>query len=320
MSVMRRLAALRRVIRIGMLAIVAVGGLFSTPAAAQTYSSVARGYAWVDPSAHTNVPWAAVSSCSGGGATLDDVDSEVLPIGFTFTFGGASYTELRIMANGRLQFSNNFCGYGTESTSPRTYPYAMPNTNLNRTMRVYGADLDKSPSGTGTTCPTGSCFVRYATLGSAPNRTFVVSWVNVPEWSAPGSTFTFQVILQENGEFVYQYNTSSNTSGGSAEIGWQLSTTDFRVTQQGIPANGTAIRYFIARTQSICIPTEQVLSTGSSGLDIDAGSRVNGAAITGSGNALRSTGARFSATVDPHVSEPEVLRAMRRTTPFENWK
>jgi hypothetical protein len=196
------------------------------------------------------------------------------------------------MTNGRLQFASNFCGYGTESTSPRTYPYPMPNASLNRTMRVYGADLDKSPTGTGTTCPAGSCFVRYATLGTAPNRTFVVSWVNVPEWSAPGSTFTFQVILYESGEFVYQYGASSNTSGGSAEVGWQLSTSDFRVTQRGIPANGTAIRYFIARPQTICIPPGQVLSAASGELDIEGGSTVNGAAITGSGNALLSSGAR----------------------------
>lgn len=301
MSVMRIGPRARQAVRAMAIFLATLFALASAPAAAQTYSSMARGFAWVDPATHTNVVWAGVSSCSGGGATLDDVISGLLPIGFTFTFGGTAYTQLRIMTNGRLQFASNFCGYGTESTSPRTYPYPMPNANLNRTMRVYGADLDKSPTGTGTTCPAGSCFVRYATLGSAPNRTFVVSWVNVPEWSAPGSTFTFQAILHENGEFVYQYGASTNRSGGSAEVGWQLSTSDFRVTQRGIPASGTAIRYFLARPQSICIPSGHVLAAGSGALDLGSGARVNGAAVSGSGNALLSSGGRtaFSATAAP---------------------
>lgn len=292
MSVKRILPPMRRALRAMAMLLAAIGALMSAPVAAQTYSSMTRGYAWVDPSSHLTATWSAVSACAGGGAVTDDVISGLLNIGFTFRFGSTNYTQLRIMTNGRLQFSNNFCGYGTESISPRTYPYPMPNSNLNRTMRVYGGDLDVSPTGTGTSCPSGSCFVRYAALGTAPNRTFVVSWVNVPEWNAPGSTFTFQVILYESGEFVYQYGASSNTSGGSGEIGWQLSTSDFRVTQRGFPASGTAIRYFIALPQSICIPAGQVLSAASGELEIDGGSTVNGAAITGSGNALLSSGAR----------------------------
>ncbi len=294
MSVMRRLAGLGRGIRIAMLAIVAVGGLLSTPAAAQTYSSVARGYAWVSAAAHTNVTWERKSACSDRGANDKDTISELLPIGFTFTFGSTSYTQLRVMTNGRLQFGNSFCGDGLASSSPRTYPYPMPDENLNNTMRVYGADFDISNRGSHATCPPASCYIRYATVGSAPNRSFVVSWVNVPESNASGSTFWFQAILYENGEFVYQYNVSNNTTGGRGEVGWQLSTRDFAVTQRGIPANGTAIRYFVARTQSICIPSGQVLGTRSGGLDIDDGSTVNGAAIRGSGNALLSTGVRSS--------------------------
>ena len=295
---MRKPSGIRGLVRAVAMLLVAIGVLLSTPAAAQTYSSMTRGYAWVDPSSHTTVTWAGVSSCAGGGAVNDDVISGLLNIGFTFTYGNTAYTQLRIMTNGRLQFGNSFCGYGTDSTSPRTYPYPMPNSNLNNTMRAYGADLDTSASGTGTTCPTGSCYVRYASLGTAPNRSFVVSWVNVPEWNAPGSTFTFQMILYENGEFVYQYGASTNPSGGAGEVGWQLSNTNFVVTRRGFPTNGTAIRYYLARNQSICIPASHVLGAGVGRLSLASGSTVNGSALSGTGDALLSSGGRtaFSAS------------------------
>lgn len=298
---MRNQSGTGGLIRAVAMLMMAIGALLSMPAAAQTYSSMTRGYAWVDPSSHTTVTWAGVSSCAGGGAVNDDVITGLLNIGFTFTYGGTGHTQLRIMTNGRLQFGNSFCGYGTDSTSPRTYPYPMPNSNLNNTMRAYGADLDTSATGTGTTCPTGSCYVRYASLGTAPNRSFVVSWVNVPEWNAPGSTFTFQMILYENGEFVYQYGASANPSGGAAEVGWQLSTTNYAVTRRGFPTSGTAIRYYIARNQNICIPTGYVLDAGPSKLTLGTGSTVNGAAVSGSGDALLSSGAR---TTKPTTTAP----------------
>ena len=52
---------------------------------------------------------------------------------------------------------NNFCGYGTQTVSPVTYPYGYPNSNLNRTMKLYGADLDPSATGSGTTCAPATC-------------------------------------------------------------------------------------------------------------------------------------------------------------------
>jgi len=296
------------------IALAAIGTLGAVPAAAQTYTSTTRGFAWVDPSSHTNVTWVGVSSCAGGGAVNDDVISGLLNIGFTFTYGNTGHTQVRVMSNGRLQFANNFCGYGTNSTSPRTYPYPMPNANLNNTLRAYGADLDASPTGVGTTCPSGSCFVRYAALGTAPNRSFVVSWVNVPEWSAAGSTFTFQMILYENGEFVYQYQAGTNPSGGAGEVGWQLSTTDFAVTRRGYPENGTAIRYHRARNQSLCLPTGYVLDAGPSKLTLGAGATVNGAAVSGSGDALLSSGARTTKATTTAAINPATFPSFTAST------
>lgn len=273
------------------------------PALAVTYATTPTGYAWIDPASHTNITWSGGTQCSSGGVRTDDDITALINIGFTFNFGGTNYTQLRVMANGRLQFNNSFCGYGTQTVSPRTYPYGMPTTNTNRTMRVYGADLDPSASGTGTTCPSATCHVRYASLGTAPNRYFVVTWTRVPEWSAGGSFFNLQVILYENGEFVFQYGTANNASGGAAQVGWQVSGSDFAIAQSGVPASGTALRFWKPPTESFCIPAGYVLGAGASGLAIGGGT-VNGTAISGSGDALRSTGVRGSFVASSSTLSP----------------
>ncbi len=215
---------------------------------AATYSSAATTFAWVDPSAHTNVTWTSGASCSSGyaNAPVDDDITAQLPLGFTFNFGGVNYTTVQIMSNGRLQFGNGYCGFGTQAVGPpRTYPLPYPNANLLRTMKVYAADFDAGAGGT----------VRYAALGSAPNRTFVVTWSNVPEWNTPAwnctqSCFNLQVILHENGDFVYQYGSSVNASNGKAQIGWELTATDYSLytfANIGTLAN-TAVRFFIPAT------------------------------------------------------------------------
>lgn len=274
-------------------------------AVAATYSSVATGYAWIDPSTHTTATWTSVSQCSGGGQVGDDDITASINIGFTFTFGSTGYTQLRIQSNGRVQFNNSFCGYGTQTTSPVTYPYGYPNASLNHTMRIYGADLDTSATGTGTTCPSATCHVRYASLGTAPNRYFVITWTNVPEWSQPGSSFNLQVILHENGEFVFQYGSSTNPSAGAGQSGWQLSSTDYQIVANALPANGTAVRFWQPRAQSICIPPGYVLDAGSGDLQMGSGNTVNGASVSGSGDALLGSGARTTrATTTAALNPP----------------
>jgi hypothetical protein len=206
------------------------------PAAGATYQQRAETFSWVDANRHTQVAWTSASQCTGGGSSLDDDITAELPIGFDFEFGSAKYTTLRVMTNGRLQFNNRFCGYGTQTASPRTYPYPYPNANLTRTMRIYGADLIDGP---GTR-------ITHQTVGSAPNRRFVVTWDKAREWDSSGSQFTLQIVLEEGGDFVYQFGKSLNKSGGRAQIGWQLTTSDYDVVSHaGVDSlEGTAIRFY----------------------------------------------------------------------------
>ena len=208
----------------------------SLAVSAQTYVQASATFDWVSTAGHSTASWSRAAACSGPGADRDDDITAELPLGFTFKFGGTNYTTVRIMTNGRLQFNNAFCGYGTNSTSPRTYPYPYPDASLVRTMSVYGADIDMNAGGK----------VFYRTIGTAPNRQFVVTWEDVEEWSASGSSFNLQIVLNEGGDFVYQYGASVNRSGGKARIGWEVTTANYAVvsyTNIG-SLNGRAIRFY----------------------------------------------------------------------------
>jgi hypothetical protein len=196
-------------------------------AEAVTYANTAQTFNWIDSSTHAKLgpvygglysPTYRFNNTGGCGTTpptIDDVMSDNIPIGFTFMYSGVNFTQVRVMSNGRLQFNNNItCGFGSPVTQ---LPY--PDAGMNYTMRIYGNDLDptlQSEVGGYTTVCTNRavCNVTFATLGVAPYRSFVVTWNNVPEWAAGGSTsgnYNLQIILQENGEFIYQYG--ANTPG-----------------------------------------------------------------------------------------------------------
>lgn len=231
--------------------------MVSMPAGAVTYTNASTTFSWIDASTHTQVgpntspyKFSNTGGCGSTAPVIDDSLSDNIPIGFTFNYGGVDFTQVRIMSNGRLQFNNNTtCGFGSPVTQ---LPY--PNAGLNYTMRIYGNDLDptaKSEVPTyNTTClDRTSCYVSYATIGTAPSRRFVVTWNHVPEWTAASTasgSYDLQIILQENGEFIYQFGSSVAGPGNTnAQVGWQINSTDYVVPNVGFPANNSAIRFYI---------------------------------------------------------------------------
>lgn len=249
---------MKGIARYGWLLVVA---LCPSLAAAMTYSSLPTTFNWVDASSHTKLgpstggvysssfQFGNPGTCGTNPPAIDDAISDNVPIGFGFTYGGTPFTQVRVMSNGRLQFNDNaWCGYGSPVTQQ---PY--PDGNLTYTMRIYGADLDPSLQAEvggsyGTPCTDrNSCYVSYATIGSAPNRRFVVTWRNVPEWTTfnnADGNYNLQIILQEDGDFVYQYGPHTPApSATAAQIGWEVSTADYVETGVGHPADNSAILY-----------------------------------------------------------------------------
>ena len=258
-----------------LLSMIFIGLCYTTHVQAVTYANASTPYNWIDASSHfklgpkksINLGHFFSSEWGGCGTTQPSIDDDItdpIDIGFTFMYSGINFTQLRIMSNGRLQFgsTNATCGYGTPVTQ---IPY--PDASLNYSMRIYGGDLDPSlqsdigtASGYITPCTSRStCYVSYMTLGSAPYRQFVVTWNNVPEWtsySGPSGNISLQLILQENGEFIYQYGgyTAHNTAGYgyaldsvASQIGWQANTLDYNIPSFGFPPSNTAIKFYIPR-------------------------------------------------------------------------
>jgi MSHA biogenesis protein MshQ len=271
--------------------------LYPSIASAVTYANAATTFSWINASSHTKLgpttgglysllyKFSNTGGCGSNVPYIDDSMSDNLPIGFTFMYGGVNFTQVRIMANGRLQFNNNItCGYGSPVTQ---LPY--PNAGLNYTMRIYGGDLDPSlQSEIGaayvTNCVSrASCYVSYATIGTAPYRSFVVTWNNVPEWTsftAATGSYNVQVILQENGEFIYQYGANVPGPGNTvAQVGWQVDSNDYNVPAVGYPPANTATKFYIARPVAE-YRMEQVSWSGTAAEVLDtSGNGRHGAAV-----------------------------------------
>jgi len=238
-------------------------------AMAVTYISSSATYNPIDSSTHTKIGYKTSPYRFNGGATcgtvppvLDDTITGAIPIGFNFVFGGVTYASAYVMSNGRLQFGNTTCGAGTDLMGPpQTYPYGLPDSNMNGVMKIFGVDLDSTTLADAPNYPAASqktpctslatCYVSVVTIGTAPLRKFVVTWKNVPEWVDVGNTsgsFDLQIILNEDGSFVYQYGTIRHGGTGSAQVGWQVNTGDYQVLSFGAatePAPNTAIVFYI---------------------------------------------------------------------------
>jgi uncharacterized repeat protein (TIGR01451 family) len=214
-------------------------GLVLAPGAARAASYVTQTATFNFISSAGHAPITAWDSTLGCNDSIgDDSLSPAINLPFAFRFGATSYNQVRVLTNGRIQFNNTRCIFGTQAVGPpRTYTDPMAAANLANTIRVYGADLDVSAGGS----------ITYGTSGTAPNRLFVVTWNNVPQWSAVGTSYNLQIQLGENGDFYFMYGVSSNVSGGTtlgpAQIGWELSTTDFVIVQNGLPANNSGWRF-----------------------------------------------------------------------------
>ena len=121
----------------------------------------------------------------------DDAVSGALPIGFNFCFFGNTYNQFYIGSNGWISFSPG------QSTSFTSGP--IPNTAPNIPKDcIMGPWQDWHP-GIGNNV---GQYIRYQTLGTAPNRRMVVSWNAVPMFSCTTTYGTFQIIIYETTNII----------------------------------------------------------------------------------------------------------------------
>ncbi len=143
----------------------------------------------------------------------DDSTSDAIPIGFSFFWDGNLYDSLKVNSNGWVSFDTNF---GILS------PTLQTNNSLKNSLgfRPIIAPLWDDLNGDAGTAS-------YLTIGTAPNRTFVLEWKN---WKWPSTailpTLSFQLLLSESTNLVkFRYKLeNSNSLAKSASIGISDST------------------------------------------------------------------------------------------------
>ena len=110
----------------------------------------------------------------------DDETSIAIPLGFDFSFSGLVYDELHVRSNGFVTFTGD--DPGGEFTSR---PLGVDD-DLNQLIALWWIDLNPSVAGA----------VFYETLGSAPDRVFVVKFAGVPYWNQPATAGRVTAQLQ----------------------------------------------------------------------------------------------------------------------------
>lgn len=192
-------------------------------------------------------------------------------LGFTFNFGGSALTQAVISTNGYLAFD----GVGEGAFNNQATNFLIPVANAGN---VYGTDAFAAPFWDALQMPPLSGFTRgvfAATLGSAPNRRFVVEWNQMGVQSAPSSaSLTFQAILFEgSNQMLFQYGAMSGpgSDGSSATVGLEYNGgyTGLQVAynELGAVRSGQAIRFFpqtpgAPRTVPNCQATTTAASAG----------------------------------------------------------
>lgn len=126
----------------------------------------------------------------------DDWHSALVPIGFPFCFNGMMYNQCVISSNNFISFNAGTANtYSPWVTVP--IPNLSPSTQHNTIMAPW-QDIHPGVGGQ----------IRYQTLGTAPNRRFVVSYWNIPMFSCVQQIYTSQTVLYENSNCIGTYITT----------------------------------------------------------------------------------------------------------------
>lgn len=154
---------------------------------------------------------------SGTALSLGDDSSAVVTSPFSFNFYGVTSNQMCVNNNGHVVFAtSNFCSGNFSNQSFPATVFANP---------VFLPFWDDMFTG-------GNDY--FATVGSSPNRQFVVEWAGKDPFSTPGLSpgYTYELVLNESdGSIDFNYSNvvsgSPHDNGASATVGLQLDTSVF---------------------------------------------------------------------------------------------
>lgn len=164
----------------------------------------------------------------------DDNSAGPFNIGFNFPFYGTDYSTAYANINGTLNFGSGFSEY---SNGP------LNSSGQNNSIYAFWDDLVTDIS------PYDQRPIYYATIGTAPERMFVMQWTNMYFFSTTIQMGTFQVILYEaTGEIQLQYRDllgGDRALGNSATVGIKKDNATFEQYSNNVASltQEQAIRY-----------------------------------------------------------------------------
>ncbi|MBR3436030.1 MAG: fibronectin type III domain-containing protein, partial [Bacteroidales bacterium] len=145
----------------------------------------------------------------------DDETSGLINIGFTFSFGGSSYTQFSCNSNGRLRLgsvpcSNHWLLPFTELTDPM----------YNDLPFITAFGMDNTLEGSGS-------HVKYELVGTAPNRILVIEYRTPSEYNEDGDLVNYQIqLLEDSNRVRLVYGTTDASYFDSYQIGLASTATD----------------------------------------------------------------------------------------------
>lgn len=165
------------------------------------------GYYWIDSDqpGGPRFQWVEIEHTGTDTGIHGDDDAVVLDMGFDFSFYGNTYSQVMIAEDGFISFID----YGSSSCTNQPIP--DPSTPNNIIAPFW--DDQYTPAG-GT--------IYYHMVEQGGHRLFAVEWSQVPHYSSPlDSILTYQLLLSDTGEVVFQYKTMTGEYGDahSATVG-----------------------------------------------------------------------------------------------------
>ncbi len=153
----------------------------------------------------------------------DIEDAPNIPIGFDFKYAGQIYNTVTISVDGAISFtaSNIYGSNDLASTDGNHINVVAPFWD---DLKIFDVD---------------GGVISYKTMGTAPNRVFVVEWKNIRRYDHTG-TMSFRLFLKETTNYIkFQYG-PSNISFANASIGFNVnngSGTSFLSVTPGSPVS-----------------------------------------------------------------------------------
>ncbi len=156
---------------------------------------------------------------------IDDEFSDVIDIGFTFYFFGEPYTQLVVGSNGDIIFEPSVAGtydswpiYSYQLIPNIELPYYDNGISYGSIMGAYH-DIDAGRR------IQGLSEMKYELRGTAPNRKFIITYYEMPQFSCNNMLTSQQIVLNESDYSIEVHMRNkpvcSNWNNGLAVLGIQ---------------------------------------------------------------------------------------------------